>query len=280
MGKVLGKGLAALIKENNIDEKSTYLEVLITSITTNKHQPRKNFNNKEMKNLIHSIKSKGIIQPLTIRKTSNNKYELIAGERRFRAAKELNLKKVPVFILDIKTESEMMEYALIENIQRVDLNPIEEAEGYFLLKDKYHYTQNKIATQVSKSRSEISNKLRLLKLPLIIKTGLQNNLIHYAHARSLLGIKNIQLMIKIYKNIIKKQLNARETELLIKNLNYSKTDNKHQKLSLRLYKDEQYLYKKLQSKILIELHETGRGKISIKCDSKQKLNKIIYLLKK
>ena len=164
MAKVLGKGLEALIKNYSQDNQNNQTKISISDIITNQHQPRTHFDDQKMNMLINSIKEKGIIQPLTVRKNkNNNKFELIAGERRLRAAKAAGLKTVPVFIITIDNLAEMMELALIENIQRVDLNPIEEAEGYLVLQAKYNFTQNQIAKSVSKSRSEISNKLRLLK---------------------------------------------------------------------------------------------------------------------
>ena len=177
MANVLGKGLSALIKNNNLEDNSSSQRISINHIIPNKHQPRKNFHDEEMSCLINSIKKNGIIQPLTLRKLKNDSYELIAGERRLRAATFLKFKKVPAYIVQITQDSEMMELALIENIQRVDLNPIEEAEGYLILKEKYNYSQKKIAENVGKSRSEITNKMRLLSLPNEVIDGLRNNLI-------------------------------------------------------------------------------------------------------
>ncbi len=179
--KKLGKGLEALIKSYGKDEKEQYLNnsVPIKKITPNKNQPRQIFNKKEMNELADSIKKIGIIQPITIRPIKNDMFEIIAGERRYRASKIAQLKKIPAYILDIKTDGQMMEYALIENIQRVDLNPIEEAEGYAVLSGKYGLTHIKIAECVSKSRTEISNKLRLLKLPPNVKNSLRDGDIEY-----------------------------------------------------------------------------------------------------
>ena len=200
MAKVLGKGLEALIKNYSQDNKSNQTMIEVNSIIVNQHQPRTNFDSQKMNMLIDSIKEKGIIQPLTVRKNKENNFELIAGERRLRAAKAVGLNTVPVFIISVNNIAEMMELALIENIQRVDLNPIEEAEGYLVLSEKYNFSQNEIAKSVAKSRSEIANKMRLLKLPAIVKKGLLENKIFYAHARALLALPNEIKIKKAYNS--------------------------------------------------------------------------------
>ena len=217
MDKVLGKGLKAIIKTNNPEEGNRYLQgqIAIDKIIPNKNQPRRNFDDVDMKELVESIKSNGILQPITVRELSDKTYQIIAGERRYRAAVLLKLKWIPAYTITVNNDSEIMEYALIENIQRVDLNPIEEAEGYAILRGKYNLTQQDIANKVSKSRSEIANKMRLLKLPPIIKQGLQKKQITYGHARALLKIKQSVSMIKIYNQIIKNHLSVRKTEKLI-----------------------------------------------------------------
>jgi ParB family chromosome partitioning protein len=199
MAKVLGKGLGAIIRTHNADvnPQSTNYDLDIKKIIPNSNQPRQNFNTKAMEALVHSIKEQGILQPLAVRKINKNSYELIAGERRLRAAQNIGLKTVPVYIIKIDNESEMMELALIENIQRDDLNAIEEAEGYAILSGKYNFTQEKIAQKVSKSRPEIANKLRLLKLPPIIQESLRNNEIDYGHARALLSFRESKIILKI-----------------------------------------------------------------------------------
>ena len=196
MDKKLGKGLEALIKSYESDKAGLINdEIPLNKITPNENQPRQVFNNREMDNLVQSIIKRGVLQPISVRKIKNG-YELIAGERRFRAAQRAKLKTIPAYIISINNESEMMEYALIENIQRVDLNPIEEAEGYAILSGKYNFTHSVIAECVSKSRTEISNKLRLLNLPPKIKESLKNSEIEYGHARALLGLKESTKMIR------------------------------------------------------------------------------------
>ena len=225
--------------------------------------------------LINSIKEKGIIQPLTVRKNTNKKFELIAGERRLRAAKAAGLKTVPVFIITVDNLAEMMELALIENIQRVNLNPIEEAEGYLVLQEKYNYTQNEIAKSVSKSRSEISNKLRLLKLPKKIKEGLLQNKIFYGHARSLLAINDKTIMLNIYNQIIKNKLNARQTEVLVKECQNTTVSQKKNQKTYHFLKYEQILQNILNTSVVIKGNNKTKGEIKIKFKNKKELDSLI-----
>lgn len=274
MAKVLGKGLEALIKNYSDDNQNTQTKIAISDIITNQHQPRTHFDDEKMNMLINSIKKKGIIQPLTVRKNDKNQFELIAGERRLRAAKAAGLKTVPVFIITVDNLAEMMELALIENIQRVDLNPIEEAEGYLVLQEKYNFTQNEIAKSVSKSRSEISNKLRLLKLPKKIMEGLVQNKIFYAHARSLLAIDNQAIMLDIYKQIINNKLNARQTEILVKECQNIVAQKKNKK-TYNFLKFEQILQNVLNASVVIKGSSKTKGEIKIKFKNKKEFDSII-----
>ena len=217
MNKVLGKGLDALIKRYDSEESNRYLsgQIAIEKIKPNPSQPRQDFNQVKLEELKLSIKKNGVLQPITVKELDDGNYEIIAGERRYRAAKAAGLKWIPAFTVQISNESEMMEYALIENIQRVDLNAIEEAEGYAILSGKHNLKQIEIAKRVSKSRTEISNKLRLLKLPPIIKDSLRNNQITYGHARALIAIKKSPKMIAIFYQIINNKLSVRDTEKII-----------------------------------------------------------------
>jgi len=274
MAKVLGKGLEALIKNYSDDNQNTQTKIAISDIITNQHQPRTHFDDEKMNMLINSIKKKGIIQPLTVRKNDKNQFELIAGERRLRAAKAAGLKTVPVFIITVDNLAEMMELALIENIQRVDLNPIEEAEGYLVLQEKYNFTQNEIAKSVSKSRSEISNKLRLLKLPKKIIEGLVQNKIFYAHARSLIAIDNQAIMLDIYKQIINNKLNARQTEILVKECQNIVAQKKNKK-TYNFLKFEQILQNVLNVSVVIKGSSKTKGEIKIKFKNKKEFDSII-----
>ena len=280
MGKNLGKGLGALIRSYGLedqDDSNMNYDISIKNIIPNKNQPRQYFDKDELTALSNSIKKHGVIQPITVRKINNNQFELIAGERRFRAAKIAKLKKIPAYIINIQNESEMMEYALIENIQRVDLNPIEEAEGYAILSGKHNYTHSKIAEYVSKSRTEISNKLRLLNLPPIIKNNLKISKIEYGHARALLALKESTIMIKIFKQIINKKLNVRQTETLIRTLN-----NKKVKISKKtsIYHDiELELQNYLEAKITIKKLSKNKGQIIIDFVEDKDLTNIINKIK-
>ena len=274
MAKALGKGLKALIRNYKDDQNNQDL-IPIDQIILNQHQPRKCFDDEQLRNLTESIKKIGIIQPLTVRKIKENKFELIAGERRLRSAKKAGILHVPAFIISINNLAEMMEYALIENIQRVNLNPIEEAEGYLVLKEKYNFTQEKIALSVSKSRSEIANKLRILNLPQIIRVGLLNNKIYYAHARSLLSINKPKIMIKIYNKIIKNKLSIRQTEGLIKGL---KNKNSVKNKVNIFFKEEKILNEKLGAKVVITSNNKV-GKIKINFSNKKELCQIIKKIK-
>ena len=279
MAKVLGKGLEALIKNYSQDNKSNQTMIAVNDIITNQHQPRTHFNSEKMNMLIDSIKEKGIIQPLTVRKNKKSNFELIAGERRLRAAKAIGLKTVPVFIISVNNIAEMMELALIENIQRVDLNPLEEAEGYFVLSNKYKFSQNEIAKSVAKSRSEITNKMRLLKLPEIVKKGLKENKIFYGHARALLSLSEETKIQKVYTQILNNKLSARQTEVLIKEIQKNKRTKIKEK-QFKFLKQEQELQKLLKTNISIKANKEKKGFIKIKFQNIEKLEKIIEKIKK
>ena len=276
MAKVLGKGLEALIKNYSQDNKSNQTMIAVNDIITNQHQPRTHFNSEKMNMLIDSIKEKGIIQPLTVRKNKESNFELIAGERRLRAAKAIGLKTVPVFIISVNNIAEMMELALIENIQRVDLNPLEEAEGYFVLSNKYKFSQNEIAKSVAKSRSEITNKMRLLKLPEIVKKGLKENKIFYGHARALLSLSEETKIQKVYTQILNNKLSARQTEVLIKEIQKNKRKKIKEK-QFKFLKQEQELQKLLKTNISIKANKEKKGFIKIKFHYKRKNQKKLKL---
>ena len=269
MAKALGKGLAALIRTNNSNQDNY---IPIHSIVPNPNQPRQVFNKNDMDELIKSISTKGIIQPLAVRPIKNNKFELISGERRLRAATTLNLKTVPVHIINIANSADSMELALIENIQRIDLNAMEEADAYFILINKYKQTQLEISKKVSKSRSEIANKLRLLKLPKIIQDSIKKKKIDYGHARALLSIKNTAKILSIYTNVLEKKLNVRQTEFLIKSLNQDKTKNI--KISPKKYAKE-ILWLKEYFNTSVKIVDSKKNKIIIEFSNKKKLDEII-----
>ena len=275
MTKVLGKGLGALIKNynSNVESEEFNPELPINNIVPNKNQPRKNFDEQQLNSLIESIKEKGIIQPISVRKNDNGSFEIIAGERRFRAAKAIKLTTIPAYILKINDNFEMMELALIENIQRANLNSMEEAEGYLLLKNKYNFNQSEIAKKISKSRSEIANKMRLLKLPENIQESLKNRKIEYGHARTLLSLKNKSLINTVHKKIIDKNLSVRDTELLIKKIN--NPQNKQKIINTKINPKEKKLTAYFDTNVKIKFKSKNSGKIEINFNSKKNLNKII-----
>ena len=220
--KRLGKGINAIInpdfKKNANSSISTGVnKVKINDIKPNPDQPRRDFDKKSLEELSLSIKNKGVITPITLRKSGKD-YEIVAGERRWRAAKKANLKSIPAYIIDIKNNSEMMQVALIENIQREDLNAIEEAEGYAILNSKYGLSHDEIANTIGKKRTTISNALRLLKLPPEIRRSIREGKISAGHGRAILQKKTISAMQVFWKKIINESLSVRAAEALVRPL--------------------------------------------------------------
>jgi len=220
--KRLGKGINAIInsdskKNANSSNRFDVNKVRINNIKPNPDQPRRDFDKKSLEELSLSIKNKGIITPITLRKSGKD-YEIVAGERRWRAAKKANLKSIPAYIIDIKNNSEMMQVALIENIQREDLNAIEEAEGYAILNSKYGLSHDEIANTIGKKRTTISNALRLLKLPPEIRKSIREGKISAGHGRAILQKKTISAMQVFWKKIIDESLSVRAAEALVRPL--------------------------------------------------------------
>lgn len=213
--KVLGKGISALIPEKEeIEKGEKIIYASIDQIKPNPFQPREDFATQGMEDLIQSIREKGVIQPILVRRKGEN-YELIAGERRLRAANALNLKEIPVIVRDVD-DKDSLELALIENIQREDLNAIEEAHAYQYLIDKFQLTQERISEVLGKARVSITNILRLLKLPLEIQEEMKQGRISFAHGRALLEIEDANQQRRLARDIISKSLSVRELENLIK----------------------------------------------------------------
>ena len=218
--KRLGRGIEALINSELSDKSKkpnspgvSYIN--LSDIKPNPDQPRRDFNNTSLDELSKSIREKGVITPITVRE-SNKGYEIIAGERRWRAAKKAKLKSIPAYILNIGDEAEMMEVALIENIQREDLNPIEEAEGYAVLNSKYSLSHDSIAKTIGKKRTTISNALRLLKLPPEIRKSIRSGEITAGHGRAILQKKSIAAMKNLWKKIVSESLSVRAAESFVK----------------------------------------------------------------
>lgn len=211
----LGKGLGALMLENSTDEMLTGNELPINEIIPNRDQPRKTFDEAALEELAQSIKQHGVLQPLLVRPIPSGGYQLVAGERRWRACRIAGLNKVPVVIKEL-TDTETMEIAIIENLQREDLNPIEEAEGLQALIDKCGYTQEEVAVSVGKSRPAIANSLRLLRLPQEVRDMTKNGDISAGHARALLAFDNDAMMLEAAKNIVSNKMTVRDVERLAK----------------------------------------------------------------
>ena len=280
----LGKGLEALITAHSTEGGERFLDgaVNINNIIPNRNQPRQEFDTKEMDNLTRSIEQSGILQPLTVRDLEDGNYELIAGERRFRAAQALGLESVPVYILSVKADVDVMEYALVENIQRVDLNPIEEAEAFAILSGKYDLSHGEIARRVGKNRSTITNSLRLLKLPPEIKSAVKSRKISSGHSRAILSIRKSIQMMTIYQKIIREGLNVRQTEALVKK--YSDKSPKKSKIKKTANRRseivhlENVLISLLGTKVIIQKNKKGKGKIYIDFYSENDLQRILEIL--
>ena len=220
--KRLGKGINAIInagskKNTNSSNRPGVNEVNIKDIIPNPDQPRRDFDEKSLEELSLSIKSKGVITPITIRENGKN-YEIVAGERRWRAAKKAKVKFIPAYIIDVKNNSEMMQVALIENVQRQDLNAIEEAEGYAILNSEHGLSHDDIAKTIGKKRATISNSLRLLKLPSEIRKSIREGKISAGHGRAILQKKTVSAMQSFWKKIINDSLSVRAAEAIVKPL--------------------------------------------------------------
>ncbi len=281
----LGKGLEALISQYSTDKDSNYINdaIPLSKIKANPNQPRKDFDDSKMEELISSVREKGILQPIAVRELKNGDYEIIAGERRYRAAQSAGLKSIPAYILSVSSDSEIMEYALIENIQRVDLDPIEESEAFALLKSKYNLSQKEISKRVGKSRSLIANSLRLLKLPSSIKKDIKNNKLTMGHAISLLGLKNKTQMLAIANRIINSKLSVRNTEDIVSKINSTsnkKIKTKKSSKSQLINDLESKLIHKFGTKVSILNNKSNKGKIVFEYYTKDDLERILDLLNK
>ncbi len=273
----LGKGLEALIPRVEQKEKGFILEIEVENLTPNLFQPRKNFNKEKMEELKESIKKHGIIQPIVVRKMANG-YEIIAGERRLKAAKEIGLKKIPAIIKSINNEKSL-EIALVENIQREDLNPVEQANAFKRLIDEFNLTQQELAEVTGKSRTLVTNTIRLLKLNLEIQKNISEGKISFGHAKLLLSIEGEEVQKAVCERIIVNDLSVRDTEHLIKNIEKAqKKQFKVKNITIERFPEvEGKLRDVLGTKINI-LYDGKKGKISIEFYSKEDLRRIAGLL--
>jgi len=290
---VLGRGLSALLQSSETDITSKYEEhkfseavgsvanIDITKIEANPFQPRTNFDETALKELTESIIEHGIIQPLTVRKIGNNKFQLISGERRFRASQIAGLKEVPVYIR-IANDQGMLEMAIIENIQRENLDAIEVAIGYKRLIDECNLTQEALGERVGKDRSTVTNYLRLLKLPAEVQLGIREKKISMGHARAILPITDDRKLIQVYKSIVDGDLSVRATETLVKQVLAGGSTKPAIPAKSILTTDEQRfrsdLEIKFRTKVAMSKDENGGGKIVINFKNEDDLDRIVKIL--
>ncbi|EJL45776.1 stage 0 sporulation protein J [Brevibacillus agri] len=277
MSRGLGKGLNALITSNLIEEGEQVKEVSVSEIRPNPYQPRKEFEQSAIDELANSIREHGIIQPLIVRKSIKG-YELVAGERRLRAAKLAGLKQVPV-VVKAYTDQQLMEIALIENLQRENLNPLEEAEAYEKLIAHHDYTQEQLAQRIGKSRPHVANMLRLLQLPESIRKMVSAAELSMGHARALLGVSDEKVQKQLAKDVVEKGLNVRQLEELVKQLSVSRETKKKKpaKSEPILVELEERLRSRFGTAVKIK-KGAKRGKIEIDFYSQEDLQRIIEIL--
>ena len=256
--------------------KPGVMEILIRDIHPNPNQPRREFDQASLEELANSIKLKGVVTPVTVRAIEKG-YELIAGERRWRASKIARKKKIPAYVINVKSDAEIMEIALIENVQREDLNPLEESEAYAVLNSKFEMSHNEIAKAVGKKRVTISNSLRLLKLPMEIRRSLRKGAISAGHARAILQGKTQAQMINAWKRIVKEGLSVRQAEALFKMAVPSKKKKIVKTSSPQVKAIEDQLIGILGTKVRLKVGEDG-GSIEISYYSNDDLDRIIDLI--
>jgi ParB family chromosome partitioning protein len=286
--KRLGKGLGALIrtdreidlnKDSELnDNSSSVSKIKISEIKANPNQPRRYFDEKKLLELVDSIKQKGLITPITVRKRISG-YELVAGERRWRASQKAKKKVIPAYVIEVENESEILELALIENIQRENLNPIEESEAYAALNSKFKMSHGSIANSVGKSRASVSNSLRLLQLPSEIRKSIRVGDITPGHARAILQAKTTKKMYDFWNKIKSKQLNVREAEILVKEKKNLKKPKVIKKENNQIQLIENQFIEILGTKVKIKPRKDG-GFIEVSYFSNDDLDRILELMNK
>ena len=282
--KVLGRGLDALLNSSDelqsnydIERATNSLDIRIDKIQVNPTQPRTNFDTNEIENLTLSIKDLGIIQPITVRKIDSGNYEIISGERRFRASKKAGLNTIPCYIKGVDNETDLLKMSLVENIQRVDLDPIEIGLTYERLITDFNLNIDSISRLVGKNRSTISNYIRLLKLDPIIQSGIRDGFLSMGHGRALINIEDKKLQLNIYEQIISSELSVRQTEKIVKGNKSSNISNKSSDVS-KIYIDATNKFESFfNSKV--KLKENSNGKVSLST-AFESINELYSVLKK
>lgn len=290
--QVLGRGLSALLQDTSEDiitarDKNAdklignIIEIELDAIVENPYQPRTNFNDESLRELASSIKELGVIQPITVRKLEGNQFQLVSGERRFRASKTIGLKTIPAYIR-IANDREMLEMALVENIQRKDLDPIEVALSFQQLIEEIKLTQEELSIRVGKNRSTVTNFLRLLKLDPIIQTGIRDGFLSMGHGRALINVSSLETQMEIYQKILRDKLSVRQTEQLVKKIRDGKSlnnlDTKSKELPKFVKEGVKEISTYLGHKIEIKVSGKEKGKIVIPFHSKEDFIRIKKLL--
>ena len=288
--QALGRGLSALLDDPEREIRSAsdvnadqvvgnIIELEVDKIEVNPYQPRTHFNEQAIGELAESIKSLGIIQPVTVRKVDRNQYQLVSGERRYRAAKSIGFDRIPAYVR-IANDQEALEMALVENIQRRDLDPIEIALSYQRLMDEIQLTQNQLSERVGKKRSTVANYIRLLKLDPIIQTGMRDGFLSMGHGRALINVDESEKQLEIYEKIIARTLSVRETELLVQKSKKSQSAGTSKALKPLFYDDAANELKSyFNTTVTIKGNNKGKGNIQISFNSQEDLNYIIKKIK-
>jgi len=272
--KGLGRGLSSLIGDSKV--KNNINKLPIHKLVRNKFQPRKIFNKESLEDLTNSIRERGIIQPIVVRPSNDENYEIIAGERRWLASQKAGLHEVPVVLLEID-DVKSLEFSIVENVQRQDLNPIEEAQGYQRLVDDFSYNQEKISKFIGKSRSHIANSLRLLNLPKEVISLVENEKISAGHARSLVGLSNAE---QIARKIVDKKLTVRQSENLVRALRNSKNYKVKPLKDPNILGLEKSIEDKAGLKVEIKANKNNSGTLSFEYKTLDQLEKLIEIIKK
>ena len=272
--KGLGRGLSSLIGETKVENKTNKLN--LSEIVPNKYQPRKNFDEDNLEDLSNSIKERGVIQPIIVRKSNDdeNKYEIIAGERRWLAARKAGLHDIPVVVTEVD-DLKSLEFAIVENVQRHDLNPLEEAQGYKRLIDEFSYDQEKVSKFIGKSRSYITNSLRLLSLPNTVLKHIEEKKISAGHAKILVGLENAEF---IASKIIEKKLSVRQSESFVK-IFRKKKGSFSKSTDPNIENLEKSIIDKIGLNVSIKNNKKNKGTITFAYHDIDQLNKIIDIIK-